>query len=187
MIEPGSPKGFRYIHGFRDWVIAKDRSEASIIGPCPHHGACPMAKHPDLWCHFSQLTQKIPKDVFPKKPYEPALVNEKYSYLTVQKGRSAPNVLLDSIDAATTAREKSYFWPRIMRPVIRKHKHMIMDLCSRESGRRGLLERRIIAKSHGLEGGYRMAKKLKWGDLWYFPRRIPNKFRKEGRFGKRLW
>lgn len=30
-------------------------------------------------------------------------------------------------------------------------------------------------------------KKLKWGDLWYFERRVPNKFRKEGRFGKRLW
>lgn len=62
-----------------------------------------------------------------------------------------------------------------------------MDLCSRESGQTGLLERRIIAKSHGLEGGYRMAKKLKWGDLWYFSRRVPNKFRKEGKFGKRLW
>lgn len=62
-----------------------------------------------------------------------------------------------------------------------------MDLCSNESLKTGELERRIIAKSHGIEGGYRMSKKLKWGDLWYFQKRIPNKFRKEGRFGKRLW
>jgi len=60
-------------------------------------------------------------------------------------------------------------------------------MCSPASGTTDQLERRIIAKSHGLEGGYRMAKKLKWGDLWYFPDRVPNKFRKEGRFGKRLW
>ena len=38
VVEPGSPKGFRYINAFRDWVLAKDRKSASIIGPCPHHG-----------------------------------------------------------------------------------------------------------------------------------------------------
>jgi ribosomal protein RSM22 (predicted rRNA methylase) len=58
-----------------------------------------------------------------------------------------------------------------------------MDLCTVE----GKIERRIIAKSHGDEGGYKKAKKLNWGDLWHFEKRIPNKFRKEGRFGKRLW
>jgi ribosomal protein RSM22 (predicted rRNA methylase) len=51
----------------------------------------------------------------------------------------------------------------------------------------GQLDRRIIAKSHGLDGGYRLAKKMKWGDLWYISERIPNKFRKEAKFGKRLW
>jgi len=47
LVEPGSPKGFRFVHSFREWVLAKDRSEASIIAPCPHHLECPMAKHPD--------------------------------------------------------------------------------------------------------------------------------------------
>jgi ribosomal protein RSM22 (predicted rRNA methylase) len=56
IVEPGSPKGFRYINDFRNWIIAKDRSEACIVAPCPHHGNCPMAKNPDLWCNFSQLT-----------------------------------------------------------------------------------------------------------------------------------
>ena len=51
----------------------------------------------------------------------------------------------------------------------------------------GEIERRIIAKSHGIEGGYRLVKKAKWGDLWYFEKRIPHKFRKETKFGKRLW
>mmetsp|Transcript_32134 Transcript_32134/g.49143 ORF Transcript_32134/g.49143 Transcript_32134/m.49143 type:complete len:95 (+) Transcript_32134:1497-1781(+) len=88
---------------------------------------------------------------------------------------------------AVTPAEKTYFWPRVIRPVIRKHKHTIMDLCSVMSGKTGVLERRIIAKSHGIQGGYRLAKKMKWGDLWYMPLRVPNKFRKEGKFGRRLW
>lgn len=38
LVEPGSPKGFRYVHAFREWVIAKSREEAVIVAPCPHHG-----------------------------------------------------------------------------------------------------------------------------------------------------
>jgi len=53
VVEPGSTKGFRYIHSFREWILAKNRDQATIIAPCPHHGKCPMAKNPDLWCHFS--------------------------------------------------------------------------------------------------------------------------------------
>ena len=56
VVEPGRPKGFRYVHSVREWVLAKERTEASIVAPCPHHGKCPMAKNPDLWCNFSQLT-----------------------------------------------------------------------------------------------------------------------------------
>jgi ribosomal protein RSM22 (predicted rRNA methylase) len=67
--------------------------------------------------------------------------------------------------------------------VLKRQKHSIIDVCTKE----GEIERRIIAKSHGLDGGYRMVKKLRWGDLWYIERRVPHKYRKEGRFGKRLW
>jgi ribosomal protein RSM22 (predicted rRNA methylase) len=91
-------------------------------------------------------------------------------------------VFKTELDANTPA-EKSFFWPRLIRPVIKAHKHRIIDLCTVE----GKIERRIIAKSHGLEAGYRKVKRLQWGDLWYFERRIPNKFRKESKFGRRLW
>jgi ribosomal protein RSM22 (predicted rRNA methylase) len=38
VVEPGSPKGFRYVHSFREWVIkTKTREEANIIAPCPNH------------------------------------------------------------------------------------------------------------------------------------------------------
>jgi ribosomal protein RSM22 (predicted rRNA methylase) len=59
-----------------------------------------------------------------------------------------------------------------------------MDLCNNE----GEEERVIVAKSHNKEDGrYKAVKKMRWGDLWFFSQRIPNKFRKESKKGKRLW
>jgi ribosomal protein RSM22 (predicted rRNA methylase) len=152
------------------------------VGPCPHHGVCPMLANPETWCHFSQLTQRLPKSVFPKLPKDSDTLNEKFSYLIVKKG-ATPSTQFASESEAVSGLDKSYFWPRLIRPVLKKSKHLILDLCVPD----GALERRIIAKSHGLEGGYRWAKRIRWGDLWYFEKRIPNKFRKEARFGKRLW
>lgn len=85
-------------------------------------------------------------------------------------------------DSASTIAEKSFFWDRIIFPIMRKSKHVVYDLCTRD----GEFERRITAKSHGTTE-YKSIKKLKWGDLWPFNRRIPNKFRKEGPNGPRLW
>ena len=173
LVEPGSPKGYRFVMSFRDWIL--DKNLGSLVAPCPHHKACPMANDPERWCHFSQITQKIPNSVFPKLPKESELVNEKFSYLVAKK--SPP------VTESVTALQKSYFWPRIILPVIKKQRHAILDLCNSEGG----LERRIIAKSHGMDGGYKKVKKVRWGDLWYFEKRIPNRFRKETKFGKRLW
>ena len=109
-------------------------------------------------------------------------MNEKYSYLIVKKGPTPASTLADKNEAQDVI-EESYFWSRLIRPVIKKQKHQIMDLCTVD----GNIERKIVAKSHGTEGGYRVAKKLNWGDLWYLDYRIPNKYRKEKKFGKRLW
>jgi ribosomal protein RSM22 (predicted rRNA methylase) len=53
LVEPGSPKGFRFVHDFRRWVIAKGRDQANIFAPCPHHSECPLAKEKS-WCNFDQ-------------------------------------------------------------------------------------------------------------------------------------
>lgn len=63
VIEPGSPKGFRFIHDLRSWSIQKDRSEASIVAPCPNHGKCPLADKKNDWCHFSQQVYKLNNEV----------------------------------------------------------------------------------------------------------------------------
>lgn len=52
-----------------------------------------------------------------------------------------------------------------------------MHLCNNT----GHYETRTIAKSHGDSFGYRASKKLKWGDSWKYPLRIPNKLRKDFR------
>ena len=49
------------------------------------------------------------------------------------------------------------------------------------------MERRVIPKSHENVGGYKNAKRIKWGELWYMPNWLPNRFRKETRKGPRLW
>jgi len=182
VIEPGSPKGFRFIHDLRQWVINKPRSDASIIAPCPHHMECPIAPKTNNWCHFSQLSNKWEKSVFPRPSSEKPIHNEKFCYLAVKKGKTA-NEVYKTGEEAKTNEEKSFFWERILRPVIKKHKHSIIDICTTE----GKFERRIISKSHGTLGGYKTSKKLHWGDLWYVPYWLPNKFRKDRLKGKRLW
>lgn len=182
VVEPGSPKGFRFITDIRKWIIEKGREDANIIAPCPHHFACPLADKASTWCHFSQLSYKYEKDVITKTQKEKQIFNEKFTYLSIRKGK-IPSVSYKSEQEAKTPEEKSFFWERIVRPVIAKHKHRIVDLCTK----RGKFERRVIAKSHGGAGGYRSIKRFNWGDLWYVPLWLPNKFRKERLRGKRLW
>ena len=84
VVEPGSPKGFRFIHSFREWIIStKSRKEANVVAPCPHQLDCPLARDAQSWCHFSQITQKYPSHTFPRREKEPDLINEKFSYLAV--------------------------------------------------------------------------------------------------------
>lgn len=101
--------------------------------------------------------------------------------MVIQKGKKASEVIGDE-DAADTPAKKSFFWDRILFPIMRKTGHVVYDTCTHE----GEFERRITAKSHG-GGEYKTIKKLEWGDLWPYLKRIPNKFRKEGPKGPRLW
>src|SRR5437899_3359616 len=54
LIEPGTRRGFAAIDTARSTLIA---NAATIIAPCPHQGACPMAAAGD-WCHFSQRVER---------------------------------------------------------------------------------------------------------------------------------
>jgi ribosomal protein RSM22 (predicted rRNA methylase) len=178
IMEPGSPKGFRFIHDIRKWIISKSRDEANIIAPCPHHQECPLAQPHHMWCNFEQDIAKYPKSVFPKLTKERTIDLEKFMFLVVKKGP-----IIKSREEAKTPAERSFFWGRLIRPSLIRGGHIIMDLCSPK----GELQRVIVSKSHGEEGGYKFAKDVRWGDFWPLPDRIPNKFRRENNRGRRLW
>ena len=133
------------------------------------------------WCNFGQFAPIFPRDIFPKASYEQDC-EEKYSYLAVYKGKT-PNTLYKNEREVKSLEEKSFFWDRIISPNARRSGHTVVRVCNSS----GKLESIIVARSHGLEGGYRLAKKAKWGSLWWMPRRIPNKFRKESEKGLRLF
>ena len=132
VVEPGSPKGYRFAHSFREWVInTKSREEANIVAPCPHMLECPVARDPQSWCHFSQMTQKYSSEVVPRTQNERDIVNEKFSYLVVKKGLT-PAQKYSSEFEANTPDEKSFFWPRLVRPVYKRQQHSIIDMCNTE-------------------------------------------------------
>ena len=67
---------------------------------------------------------------------------------------------------------ESHEWDRVIFPLMRKGGHFVYTLCTKK----GKFEKRRTAKSHGPE--YKSGRKLRWGDLWRFGFRIPNRYRK---------
>ena len=53
VIEPGTPKGFAFVHSIRDQLLAAD---AHMVAPCPAPTPCPMVD-PD-WCHFAARVER---------------------------------------------------------------------------------------------------------------------------------
>ena len=202
VVEPGSPKGYRFINDIREWVIEKrekdidknnidenENKEINIIAPCPHSNTCPLASNPKTWCHFSQSVRKYNKDIIARVRKDDDLTNEKYSYVVIKKGSHILNSLktdkssINYNDSELSLAEQSYTWSRVIRPSIKKQKHVILDVCTTQ----GKMERRIIASSHGKDEGMKIVKRIKWGDLWMFNSRMPNRFRKERTKAKRLF
>mmetsp|Transcript_7713 Transcript_7713/g.31728 ORF Transcript_7713/g.31728 Transcript_7713/m.31728 type:complete len:766 (+) Transcript_7713:92-2389(+) len=77
--------------------------------------------------------------------------------------------------AGAVAVASSFSWGRLVRPPIKRSRHVILDMCSAN----GELDRHIVARSNAWEGGigkqgYKAARKSKWGDLWPYqdPRKL---------------
>lgn len=82
-------------------------------------------------------------------------------------------------DAFRASVADSQAWSRVIRPPRKRGKHVVLDLCSAGQTEgvtdhsRGVLLRQVVARSQrgGLVGpqGYRLGRKLRWGDLWPLP------------------
>jgi ribosomal protein RSM22 (predicted rRNA methylase) len=162
-----------------------------VIAPCPHDGVCPLwmfGHQPkrQQWCHFSQRLQR-PEYLQRTKHAKSNTEDCTYSYVLMRKGSPRPEPPTSRIQSALfgddvdAAREElshenivssSYHWPRIILPPLKKHKHILLDVCSAgaaEGDEAGdtKLERMTIPKSQGTEQ-YRFARRSHWGDLLPF-------------------
>jgi ribosomal protein RSM22 (predicted rRNA methylase) len=150
-IETGTPTGFRYIHSIREKLLKE--TKCTIIAPCPHESTCPMALTGRDWCHFPQQVKKIPGIWFQRSQN---FQTEKFSYLVIQKNK------------IRSALGRQFDWPRVVLHPMKRTGHTLIDVCAAPNN----FERLIVNKNKMHAFGYRQSRKLMWGDLWRFPKRI---------------
>jgi ribosomal protein RSM22 (predicted rRNA methylase) len=135
VIEPGTPRGFSKILAAREEMIALG---ASIVAPCPHESACPLAEGD--WCHFSERVERTSyhrRAKLAAMGYE----DEKFSY--VVGGRVTC--------AACQA--------RIIRRPRKLKGHVNLELCARAG-----LQRLTVSRKRA--EAYKRARKAAWGSAW---------------------
>ncbi|EUD66212.1 hypothetical protein C922_03407 [Plasmodium inui San Antonio 1] len=181
IVESGTPTGFRMIHSIRELFITELKYDRfHFIAPCPHESICPLALTGKDWCHFSQRTHRLSHHIYCKGSRAKNVDELKFSYLVIRKCEG-PRTAYRSEAEALTPEEKSFFWPRVILPTIKSGKHVLIDVCSRPQN----FERLVVTKSSSLipnlrtrngtilKGyGYKSARKLLWGDLFRFTKRI---------------
>ena len=175
ILDCGTPTGFRFIHRIREQFILGEKSSCHIVAPCSHEKACPLAMTGRDWCHFDQGVRRLPHYLYSKGSRKNNIDYEKFSYLVIRKGVESPRQKYTHESLATTSWEKSFFWPRVVMPAIKAGGHTLMDVCS-PSGR---FERLMVSKSKPHQFGFRFSRKIMWGDLWRYPRRLARKEARE--------
>ena len=85
LVEPGTRAGFGCIHQARSELIALG---ATLLAPCPHSFACPMAVAGD-WCHFAARVERTAMHRRIKSG-ELGHEDEKFSYLAATPLKAAP-------------------------------------------------------------------------------------------------
>lgn len=191
----------------------KDDTESTVSGhviaPCPGDGQCPMyaqGHQPNRkqWCHFSQRLQR-PDYLQLTRHSKFNIEDVNYSYVLLRKGVPRPtqtqaddsfqNEHLSRMEDTAGQSETSdswkngivsasYSWPRIVLPPLKRHKHVLMDVCSlpphpsstsstitddhaTRLPNSPVLQRHLIPKSQGVKE-YKFARKSHWGDLMPF-------------------
>lgn len=142
-VESGTNAGFQVLNEVRDFLMhLKDvnKEDAFVFSPCAHESPCPRFELSDgTPCNFEIKFSPLPFS----GPSEHK--KEHYSYLVIKKG---------------TRTEDSDHWPRIVRPTLYRHKHVICRMCTAE----GKLQEAILTISKHGKFAYRCAKSSNWGD-----------------------
>ncbi|CAL7933606.1 unnamed protein product [Xylocopa violacea] len=142
IVEHGTGAGFRIINEARDFILdyQKYRDKPHLFSPCPHDLQCPRYQTDKTPCNFevSYLTLPIGQTSTYKR--------ERYSYVVFKKGDECL--------------ENDCKWPRIVRPVLKRSKHVICRLCTSS----GELTEQIFTTWKNGKNTYRCARCSEWGD-----------------------
>ena len=136
LVEPGTRAGFGCIHQARSELIALG---ATLLAPCPHRSACPMAAAGD-WCHFAARIERTAMHRHIKGA-ELGYEDEKFSYLAATPLRANPAE------------------QRIVRHPAYHSGFVELQLCAADG-----LSKRTVGRSKKTE--YRAARRASWGDAW---------------------
>lgn len=121
----------------------------------------------NLRCHFEQRVFRFPHRIYNKGSRAKFWENTKFSFLATRKGPGPRDKYSNEAEAPTPA-DKSYFWPRIVMPVIKAGQHALIDVCTAPHD----FERISTSKSRPHSLGYRFSRKCQRGDLFRFPKRV---------------
>ncbi|XP_076241411.1 ribosome assembly protein METTL17, mitochondrial [Calliopsis andreniformis] len=145
IVEQGTRAGFDLVNEARDFVLnyTKNKSGVHIVSPCPHELKCPRFTADDTPCNFEIVYQTLP--IFGTSAYK----RERYSYVVLKKGERP---------------KEDPQWPRILRPVLKRSKHVICRMCVAS----GKLEEQIFTAWKNGKNTYRCARSSKWGDCLPF-------------------
>lgn len=147
-IENGTNAGFSLLSEIRDFLLqlkSANQQDAFVFSPCPHESPCPRYQLNDgTPCNFECRYETLPFS----GPL--TLKKELYSYLVIKKGQPS----------------ESDRWPRLVRPTMQRHKHIICRMCTQN----GKFEDGIFTVAKHGKNAYKCAKHSDWGDQ--FPAKI---------------
>lgn len=132
VVEPGTPRGFATVRAVRDTLRGEG---ASILAPCPHQDACPMAG--ERWCHFAVRLERS-RLHRAAKGAALAYEDEKFSYVAMSRHPGRP------IDARVIGHPRA------------RHGHIDLDLCTPDGLRSDMVNRSDRDR-------YRLAQRARWG------------------------
>ena len=134
VVEPGTPSGYERVLAARESLIAFG---ATVVAPCPHDRACPLAGTGD-WCHFAVRLART-RAHREAKDAELGHEDEKFSYVVAARTR-APQAAA-----------------RILRHPQTRRGHVLLEICGRDGARAETVSKRAAER-------YRRARKIAWGE-----------------------
>lgn len=141
-VEVGTNAGFTALNEIRSYLMKVknvNEEDAFIFAPCTHESSCPRYELNDgTPCNYE--IKFIPLSCTGTQVPQ----RDTFSYLVIKKG-------------SPSAEDR---WPRIVRPILERHKHVHCRMCTEE----GKIDDGIFTvKRHG-KLVYRCVKKSNWGD-----------------------